>query len=62
MLALKQLDPDVSVNRSTRKLKRRQYQNQGPNFCWHLDNYDKLSRLDFPSMVLLMGTALKQYG
>ena len=48
MLALKQLDPDGSVNRSTRKLKCRQYQNQGPNFCWHLDGYDKLKPFGFP--------------
>ena len=48
MLALKQLDPDGSVNRSTRKLKCRQYQNQGPNFCRHLDGYDKLKPFGFP--------------
>ena len=48
MLALRQLDPDGSVNRSTRELKRRQYQNQGPNFCWPLDGYDKLKPFGFP--------------
>ena len=44
MLALRQLDPDGSVNRSKRKLKRRQYQNQEPNLC----GYDKLKPLGFP--------------
>ena len=48
MLALKQLDPYGSVNRSKRKLKRRQYQNPGANFCWHLDGYDKLKPFGFP--------------
>ena len=44
MLALRQLDPDGSVNRSKRKLKRRQYQNQEPNLC----GYDKLKPFGFP--------------
>ena len=48
MVALKQLDPYGSVNRSKRKLKRRQYQNPGTNFCWHLDGYDKLKSFGFP--------------
>ena len=48
MLALKQLDPDGSVNRNKRKLKCRQYQNPGPNFCWHLDGYEKLKPFGFP--------------
>ena len=48
ILALKQLDPDGSVNRNKRKLKCRQYQNPGPNFCWHLDGYEKLKPFGFP--------------
>ena len=30
--------------RKARRLQRRQYLNPGPNFVWHIDGYDKLSR------------------
>ena len=30
--------------RKTRRLQRRRYLNPGPNFVWHIDGYDKLSR------------------
>ena len=42
MFSLKHLGPHGSVNQSIWKLNRRQYQNQGLNFCWNLDGYDKL--------------------
>ncbi|XP_019206659.1 uncharacterized protein LOC109196682 [Oreochromis niloticus] len=36
------LDPVGSQVRQTRRLRRRQYFAQGPNFVWHIDSYDKL--------------------
>ena len=59
LLALKQLDPDGSVNQSTRKLKRRQYQNQGLNFCWYLDGYGKLKPFGFPIYGCIDGCSRK---
>ncbi|KAL4009329.1 hypothetical protein ACER0C_003181 [Sarotherodon galilaeus] len=36
------LDPVGSKVRQTRRLRRRQYFAQGPNFVWHIASYDKL--------------------
>ena len=44
----KELDPDGCEERRTHRLKRRVYINPGPNFCWHMDGYDKLKPFGFP--------------
>ncbi|KAL2087589.1 uncharacterized protein LOC109138370 [Larimichthys crocea] len=41
-ILLSLLDPVASQLRRTRRLSRRQYFAQGPNFVWHIDSYDKL--------------------
>lgn len=43
-LLLKVIDPNGVDTRSRRRLKRRSYWSKGPNFCWHLDSYDKLKK------------------
>lgn len=35
-------------DRSARRLTRRNYLSPGPNFCWHVDGYDKLKPYGFP--------------
>ena len=37
------LDPEGVKLRSQRRLRRRRYSSRGPNWCWHIDGYDKLS-------------------
>jgi len=39
---LKILDPEGVQLRLRNRLRRRLYQNPGPNFLWHVDSYDKL--------------------
>lgn len=39
---LRLLDPDGVEIRKRKRLRRRQYFNQGPNYLWHVDSYDKL--------------------
>ncbi|KAK0151963.1 hypothetical protein N1851_006662 [Merluccius polli] len=39
---MKILDPEGVQMRLRQHLRRRQYQNPGPNFLWHVDGYDKL--------------------
>ena len=34
---LKELDPEASLARKSRKLRRRKYLSPGPNSCWHVD-------------------------
>ncbi|CAL9702157.1 unnamed protein product [Knipowitschia caucasica] len=41
-ILLSLLDPIGSQARKRRRLRRRQYFAQGPNFVWHIDSYDKL--------------------
>ena len=43
-LLLKVVDPHGVDIRSRRRLKRRDYWSKGPNFCWHMDSYDKLKK------------------
>lgn len=45
---LRELNPEGSRLRQARRLKRRDYLNPGPNFCWHSDGYDKLKPYGFP--------------
>jgi hypothetical protein len=44
---LKEVDPQGTENRKRRCLKRRTYVSPGPNFCWHIDGYDKLKPFGF---------------
>ncbi|XP_046863347.1 uncharacterized protein LOC124457101 [Xenia sp. Carnegie-2017] len=44
---LKELDPEGCETRRAHRLRRRVYVNPGPNFCWHLDGYDKLKPFGF---------------
>ena len=46
-LCLKYLDPEGVFNRSHHRLRRRTYVNNGPNYLWHLDGYDKLKPYGF---------------
>ena len=46
-LILKALDPDGAEQRSSRRLRRRQYRSKGPNYIWHIDSYDKLKPYGF---------------
>jgi hypothetical protein len=45
---LREIDPEGSNERRLHRLKRREYNNPGPNFCWHADGYDKLKPHRFP--------------
>lgn len=36
------LDSEGVASRRKKRLRRRQYQNKGPNYLWHIDSYDKL--------------------
>lgn len=46
-LAIKILQPHLVRDRQRRRLHRRSYVNPGPNFCWHVDGYDKLKPFGF---------------
>lgn len=46
-LALKEVTPEAVAMRKARRLKRRTYCNPGPNYCWHVDGYDKLKPFGF---------------
>ena len=45
---LREMDPDGTALRKRHRLKRRTYQNPGPNYAWHIDGYDKLKHWGFP--------------
>lgn len=45
---LKEIDPEGATLRRRRRLRRREYQNPGPNYAWHIDGYDKLKPWGFP--------------
>ena len=47
-LSMKYIDPIGTDDRRRRRLRRRAYTSPGPNFCWHLDGYDKLKPFGFP--------------
>ena len=48
MRILKELDPDATERRKSRRLNRRQYHSGGPNDTWHVDGYDKLKPYGLP--------------
>ena len=45
---LKELDPEGCEMRKRKVLRRRHYNNPGPNYIWHVDGYDKLKPYGFP--------------
>ena len=45
---LKEMDPQGTELRKKHRLKRRTYQNCGPNYAWHIDRYDKLKQWGCP--------------
>ena len=49
---VKQLVPDSVKLRKRRRLHRRKYVVDGPNFVWHLDRYDKLKPFGSVYMVV----------
>ena len=54
---MRELDPDGCEQRRSRALQRQRYSSPGPNHTWHVDGYDKLNLLGFPSTVVLTGGA-----
>lgn len=47
METLRRLDPHGNAKRKSRRLQRRIYISDGPNFTWHMDCFDKLKRYGF---------------
>lgn len=45
---LQEMDPESCETRRRRQLKRRINVNQGSNYCWHMDGYDKIKPFGFP--------------
>ena len=54
MILLRDCDPEGSASRQRRRLSRRIYRCPGPNGTWHIDGYDKIIRLDFALVGVLM--------
>lgn len=48
MFLLQHMDPDGVQRRKSHRLNRRTYFSLGPNYCWHIDGYDKLKPFGFP--------------
>ena len=48
MNSLREIDPSGTSDRRRHRLTRRTYFSLGPNFCWHIDGYDKLEPYGFP--------------
>jgi len=44
---MREVDPRGVEQRKSRCLRCRMYVSQGPNFCWHIDRYDKLKPFEF---------------
>ena len=44
---IKQLNPEVVELRKRRRLHRRRYISEGPNYTWHIDGHDKLKPFGF---------------
>ncbi|CAB4035623.1 PREDICTED: uncharacterized protein LOC107355381, partial [Paramuricea clavata] len=45
---MREIDPEGVRSRKAHRLKRRKYSNPGPNYCWHVDGYDKLKPYGLP--------------
>lgn len=56
---LKKIDPDGVEDRRARRLRRRQYLSPGPNFCWHVDGFDKLKTYGIPIHGCICGYSRK---
>ena len=56
---LKEMDPDGCEMRRKHRLQRRAYVNPGPNYCWHIDGYDKLKPYGFPIHACIDGFSRK---
>ncbi|KAL5489557.1 hypothetical protein EMCRGX_G018664, partial [Ephydatia muelleri] len=59
MMLLAIADPNGTAQRKQHKLQRRIYQNKGPNWCWHMDGYDKLKPFGFPIHACIDGFSRK---
>ena len=44
---LQEIDPERVTERRRHRLKKRVYNNPGPNYAWHCDKYDKLKPFGF---------------
>ena len=44
---MREVDPRGVEQRKSRYLRCRMYVSPGPNFCWHIDRYDKLKPFGF---------------
>ena len=42
MLVMRHTDPIGTISRRSRRLHRRTYESQGPDYVWHIDGHDKL--------------------
>ena len=47
--------PDSVERKKARKLEKQVYVSQGPNFIWHIDDYNKLKPFGFPTQVPIDG-------
>ena len=45
---MRELDPEGCKTRRRQCLTQRKYRAPGPNYCWHVDGYDKLKPYGFP--------------
>ena len=48
MATLKEIDPEGTAARKSRRLRRRVYMSLGPDAIWHVDGYDKLKPYGLP--------------
>eukprot|EP00731_Ephydatia_muelleri_P023454 Em0015g1037a len=59
MMLLAVMDPEGTRQRKMHRLQRRTYENMGPNWCWHMDGYDKLKPYGFPIHACIDGFSRK---
>ncbi|KAL5477457.1 hypothetical protein EMCRGX_G024257 [Ephydatia muelleri] len=59
MMLLAVMDPEGTRQRKKHRLIRRTYVNKGPNWCWHIDGYDKLKPFGFPIHACIDGYSRK---
>ena len=58
-LALNGMDPEGVASRRKQVFKKRIYRNEGPNWAWHLDGYDKLKPFGFSIHACMDGYSRK---
>ena len=44
---MREIDPEDVIQRKAHRLDRHRYYAQGPNYVWHVDDYDKLTHYGF---------------